>query len=68
MPIYVFRCNHCGHVFEDLMPHDVEEAKVHCLSCKMQGARKLPAVFASSSGTGGGESKDANCGSGKGFR
>lgn len=46
MPIYEFRCENCGHVFEELCRFDEDGAGRKCPQCGHVGARKLISVFA----------------------
>jgi putative FmdB family regulatory protein len=62
MPIYEYRCQTCGEVFEAIRPMRESGAAPPCPACDAEGAEKLPSVFAAAgSSTGGG------CGSGGGF-
>lgn len=45
MPIYEFRCVHCGHVYELLTRLDESGENLECPECKGIGGRKLMSVF-----------------------
>lgn len=40
MPIYEFRCNTCGHVFDELLPMNTAGDLVKCPKCAHVGAAK----------------------------
>lgn len=40
MPIYEYRCDHCGHELEKLQKMS-DEPLVDCPACESQGLRKL---------------------------
>lgn len=47
MPIYEFRCNRCGHQFEELVGwRDVEEGKVQCPNCGSREVERRLSLFA----------------------
>jgi len=46
MPIYEFKCNTCGQVFEELVPMSVTGDALACSHCGAVGARKLISKFA----------------------
>ncbi len=49
MPIYEFKCEKCGNVFEELKERTFEIKEVKCPRCGEQKARKLFSSFAASS-------------------
>lgn len=40
MPIYEFRCNACGHVFDELLPMNTAGDHVKCPECGHVGVSK----------------------------
>lgn len=46
MPIYEFRCNHCGQVFDELVPVDTAGDGLRCAKCGQVGAKRLISAFA----------------------
>lgn len=60
MPIFEFKCNDCGHKFEELVANSETGAK--CPSCGSENTGKLMSTFASS--VTGGTSTGPSCGSG----
>jgi putative FmdB family regulatory protein len=46
MPIYDFRCNHCSHTFDELVPVDTTGAALRCSQCGQVGAKRLISAFA----------------------
>jgi putative FmdB family regulatory protein len=52
MPIYEFKCNRCGHTFEQLILSSHEEKNVNCPSCGEGDTSKLMSSF-SCGGSGG---------------
>lgn len=47
MPIYEFRCKHCGHTFEYLCLRSDDKDHVVCPSCGRDGAETLLSTFSS---------------------
>lgn len=45
MPIYEFKCNRCGNIFEQLTFPSDEEDKVSCPSCGERNASRLMSLF-----------------------
>ncbi|MGQ9857911.1 MAG: FmdB family zinc ribbon protein [Thermodesulfobacteriota bacterium] len=64
MPIYEFKCQACGHQFEELVLSTVDLSKLRCPRCSKGGVEKLLSVFSSSGGSAG--SSLASAGSGCG--
>jgi len=60
MPIYEFKCKHCGHVFEELFFSLREEREVCCPSCQSKDTEKLMSLFG---GRFGSASAGASCSS-----
>ena len=52
MPIYEFKCNKCGKVFELLCIGSDDEKGAQCPSCGGTETTKLLSTFCSASGTG----------------
>lgn len=46
MPIYEYKCNQCGHVFDMLVPLHTEGDQLACPKCGHVGARRLVSAFA----------------------
>jgi len=46
MPIYEFKCNSCGHVFDDLVPMNTDGQNLTCKACGHVGAKRLVSAFA----------------------
>jgi len=46
MPIYEYKCNKCGHVFDMLVPLHTEGDNLACPECGHVGARRLVSAFA----------------------
>jgi putative FmdB family regulatory protein len=46
MPIYEFRCNHCAHIYEDLVPREATGETQRCPKCGHVGAKRLISAFA----------------------
>ncbi len=67
MPIFEYKCEKCGHIFEQFhFGGSAEEAK-SCPKCNAPEAKKIISTFASMFG-GGSEGGCGGCGSGnKGF-
>lgn len=67
MPIYEYRCPHCGETFEKLVPMGTDSRQLACPHCGNKGVDKKVSLF----GTGGGDSwgdfsqsQGASCGTG----
>ncbi len=46
MPIYEFRCDRCGHEFEELVSwRDIEEKRVRCPNCGSNEVRRRLSLF-----------------------
>jgi len=45
MPIYEFKCNKCGNVFEQLILSSDEEDKLTCTSCGEKDTCRLMSSF-----------------------
>jgi putative FmdB family regulatory protein len=45
MPIYEFKCNKCGNIFEHLIFPSDEEDKVICPSCGQRDTSRLMSLF-----------------------
>jgi putative FmdB family regulatory protein len=65
MPLFEFRCNSCGHVFEELTAFDKKD-QVRCPFCERQDLTELMSGFAAH-GAGGGKGNGGGCGCGSGF-
>jgi putative FmdB family regulatory protein len=59
MPMYEYRCDHCGEEFEELVFHGIPDRELTCPVCELSGSvtRKL-STFASP-GAGGHTRRDA---------
>ncbi len=66
MPIYEFRCEDCGKIFEALCITKEDEKQVKCPYCASKKVRKEYSTFATSWGRGFGLGS-GSCGSGSGF-
>jgi putative FmdB family regulatory protein len=53
MPIYEFRCNDCGHVFEELVLRASDQEDLACPRCSARRAERV--LSACSVGAGGGD-------------
>lgn len=58
MPIYEFRCNACGKIFETLVFNSDEQTYLECPSCKGQDIER---VLSSFSKCGPGASATSSC-------
>ena len=70
MPIFEYRCQNCGNVFEFLSVKSGEETSISCPSCGGAKTEKLLSVFSSSSLNSGsdlGDTGSASCSSNSGF-
>ena len=50
MPIYEYKCEKCGHVFESLQSINASSENVVCTECGSSNVTKLFSAFASSGG------------------
>jgi putative FmdB family regulatory protein len=50
MPIYEYRCPHCGETFEKLVPMGTDAKQVECPCCGQKGVDKKVSVFGTSGG------------------
>jgi len=57
MPLYEYRCQECGHEFEELVPFSAAD-DVACEKCGSKRTERLVSGFACASGGG---SSDAGC-------
>jgi len=66
MPLYEFKCNNCGHQFEELlMASEVEAGKVKCPACNSKRVEREFSAFATSNGgSSSGFAGGGSCGSG----
>ena len=60
MPIFEFRCDHCGKEFERVL-FNSDQDKVICPDCGSSEARKLLSVFSCSKAS---EASSSSCGTG----
>lgn len=63
MPVYEYRCNHCGQVFEKMVRWSEADRLPECPACLSDDTRKQISSFASLGGTRGGETSSSSCGS-----
>jgi putative FmdB family regulatory protein len=63
MPIYEYRCEECGRVYEMLRRYSDADCDLKCPVCESEDIRRQVSSFAASSGSGAG-----GCGSGGGGR
>ena len=61
MPIFEYRCNKCGHGFEELVACDKKGQKVACPECESKDTAKQLSTFALGKSTGGASSAAASC-------
>jgi len=54
MPIHTFECEFCGHVFEELVMRESDEAELICPSCGATRPRRRMSVTARCGSGGGG--------------
>lgn len=50
MPIYEYKCNKCGHIYEALQSIDSDSDDLQCPKCGAKEATKLFSTFASGEG------------------
>ncbi|MGE5575700.1 MAG: FmdB family zinc ribbon protein [Syntrophothermus sp.] len=62
MPLYEFKCSHCGAKFETLCSNATAQQGVKCVSCGSEGAQKIFSTFGYKSGS----SSKVSTGSGSG--
>lgn len=72
MPLYEYRCNACGKVFEKMARWSEADHSPLCPSCQSQDTRRKVSVFASSSNSSSSAfsssvSSGSSCGSRGGF-
>ncbi|MFN3422780.1 MAG: FmdB family zinc ribbon protein [Armatimonadota bacterium] len=61
MPVYEFRCDRCGHEFEELVSwRDLEDGKVQCPQCGSKEIRRKLSLFATRYGKS--QSSGSSCG------
>jgi putative FmdB family regulatory protein len=68
MPLYEYRCEDCGRVFELLRRYSEADREVKCPACDSEEVRRQVSTFAASPGASG---RAGACGSGgasRGFR
>ncbi|PID75086.1 MAG: hypothetical protein CSA20_03145 [Deltaproteobacteria bacterium] len=53
MPIYEYRCEECGEIFEKLTTSAQEKATIHCCKCKGDKVTKLLSAGATLTGKAG---------------
>jgi putative FmdB family regulatory protein len=56
MPIYEFKCQQCGHVFDKFFRSMSSSPQVECPKCHSTECRKNVTLFGTSSGLGSGAS------------
>ena len=63
MPIYEYKCESCGHEYEQLRRMSDADLNLECPDCRSEHVRRLLSSFAAHGGGGGGASMDAmGCG------
>jgi len=67
MPIYEFRCEECGKIFEALCFTKEDEREVKCPYCHSKKVKKEYSTFATSWGRGFIGGFGGSCGGGSGF-
>jgi putative FmdB family regulatory protein len=60
MPFYDYRCEDCGHEFEEQRPVAARD-EAECPGCRGRRVRRLVRAVARLSGAGGGPSGGASC-------
>lgn len=53
MPIHTFECEFCGHLFEELIMREADEAELVCPSCGATRPKRRMSVTARCGGGGG---------------
>jgi putative FmdB family regulatory protein len=61
VPIYEFRCDACGTIFEAIRPLGDDGSHLRCPACETGAVRRIPSTFAAA---GGGKSSVSSCGPG----
>ncbi len=65
MPLYEYRCQECGHLFEKMVAFSESNKLPECPQCKSKATQKQVSTFATKgSGT---SSSGSSCGSGGRF-
>jgi|YNPBryantNP2012_1023418.scaffolds.fasta_scaffold332860_1 putative FmdB family regulatory protein len=66
MPIYEYRCPHCGKEFEKLVPMNTDPRNVECPHCGQKGVEKKMSLFGMGGNPLGGfaVSQGSSCGTG----
>ncbi len=54
MPIHTFECEFCGHIFEELIMREADEAELVCPSCGATRPKRRMSVTARCGSGGGG--------------
>lgn len=70
MPMYDYKCDHCGATFEELRSL-AERQNAPCPECGQQASKVLSSFFTGGSGAGSGGREGGGCsigGAGGGFR
>lgn len=64
MPIYEYRCPHCGKEFEKLVPMNTDAREIECPHCGKKGVEKKMSLFGMGGGPLGGFSvpQGSSCG------
>jgi putative FmdB family regulatory protein len=65
MPIYEYRCEDCGRVFEMLRRYSDADSDLKCPTCESEDIQRQVSCFAASSGSG---ASTGGCASGGGSR
>ncbi|SMP46513.1 FmdB family zinc ribbon protein [Anoxynatronum buryatiense] len=55
MPVYEYRCEECGHIFDQLRRMDEMDESINCPQCGSQHTKRKMSVFGV--GSSGGESE-----------
>ncbi|MDA8018912.1 MAG: zinc ribbon domain-containing protein [Thermoanaerobaculia bacterium] len=64
MPLYEYRCQECGELFEILQTVDADARGVRCPACGTQRAKRQLSTFAASTSSSDAPSSRPGCGSG----
>jgi putative FmdB family regulatory protein len=69
MPIYEYRCNECGDLFEKMVKFSDADILPACPKCESKDTRKMLSTVASfgNSSSGTSSSSNSGCGSSGGF-
>lgn len=62
MPIYEYRCERCGHVFDKFVRSMSAALEIECPRCHSKECRKSISLFGTAS-TGGGDASTSSCAS-----